>query len=306
MKKIFTLILCFIGIVDVIMAQKAWLDPGGTDFNPEDSVRIYVDITQCDQQALKDFTGDVFIWTWSPSENVGPYKQGTWNSSNEELKMTRSATNPNVYSIGMIPTVFYGVGPSDIYSKGFSFLVKAKDGADQGNGEMKTEDLTIKPEKPGIPKVFTMPAIPKSLRKKTDTGLDTLPTAMDDYVTFYYNNKLEAFPSMQNLSDNEELHVFIRTTGSDGRIYLNVRKAQLGLDAGSRMKSRGNGLFTATYNMRQLWNSSGTTAAFTPPPAGVTPTQMEVIFARANPTAPNVDQVPKAEGTFIWAVGKCQ
>jgi hypothetical protein len=305
MKKILILLLMFIGSLDVVLSQKAWLDPGGTDFNPEDSVRIYVDITQCDQQALKDFTGDVFIWTWSPSENVGPYKQGTWNSSNEELKMTRTA-NPNVYSFAMIPTVFYGVSASDVYSKGFSFLVKAKDGADQGNGEMKTEDLQIKPEKPGIPKVFTMPAIPKSLRKKTDTGLDTIPVAMDDYVTFYYNNKLEAFPAMQNLSDGEELHVFIRTTGTDGRVYLNARKNLLGNDLPSRMKSRSNGLFTATYNVRKLWENSGTTSAFTPPPSGVTPVKIEVIFAKANPAAPNVDLVPKAEGSFIWAIGRCQ
>jgi hypothetical protein len=306
MKKILWLLaLVIIGNLDVVMAQKTWIDPGGTDFNPEDSVKIYVDITQCDQQALKDFAGDVFIWTWSPSENQGPYKQGAWNSSNEELKMTRTA-NPNVYFFPMIPVEFYAVGASDVYSKGFSFLVKAKDGADQGNGEMKTEDLTIKPEKPGIPKVFTMPSVPKSLKKKTDTGLDTLPISMDDFVTFYYNSKLEALPAMQNLTDSEELHVFVRTTGSDDKVYLNVRKTQLGLDAASKMKARGDGLFTATYNLRSLWENSGITAAFTPPPPGVTPKNVEVIFAKCNAAQPNVDLAPKAEGSFIWSVEKCQ
>jgi hypothetical protein len=290
-----------------LQAQKAWMEPGGTDFNPEDSVKICVNVAETDRTQLKDFTGDVYFWSWLPTEDAGPYKHGSWNSTNDEVKMTRQA-DPNVYCISMIPTEFYNTSASDIYEKGFAFLAKAKDGADVGNGEMKTEDLIITPEKPGVPKVFTLPAVPKSLKKATDTAIDTLPVNQDDFITVFYNNKLETVTEMQNLTPADEIHVFIRTTGSDNKIYSNVRKAQLGNDPKSKMRAvtTTEGLFALTFNLGAMWRASGTTAAFTPPPAGVTPQRIEIQFAKVDPSQPNIDLAPKAEGLFFYFVGKCQ
>ena len=286
-------------------AQKAWLEPGGTDFNPEDSVRIYVNLAEMDNQTLVGFQGDLYIWTWLPTENVGPYKQGTWNSSNEELKLTPTA-DPNVYYFAMIPTVFYAVTPDVIYEEGFAFLIKAKDGSDQGNGDMKTEDIMLKPEKPGVPKVFTMPAVPPSLKKSVDTAPDTLPVTEDDFITIFYNNKLEELPAMQNLTAGDEIHIFIRTTGSDNKTYTSVRKAQLGLETASKMRWVGDGLFAATFNLGRMWRNSGITASFTQPPADARPLKIEVQFAKVDATQPNIDLAPKANGIFIYYVGRCQ
>jgi hypothetical protein len=308
MKKsifLYLSLVAFLLAANAATAQKAWLEPGGTDFNPEDSARIYVNIANCERQTLLNFADDVYLWTWSPSENAGPYKLGSWNSSNDALKMTRTA-DPNVYYYAMIPTEFYATGASDVYEKGFSFLAKAKDGSDQGAGEMKTEDLSIKPEKPGVPKVFTMPAVPKSLKKASDTAPDTLAVSQKDFVTVFYNNKLETVPEIQNLTEGDEVHAFIRTTGSDNKKYLNVRKAQLGNDLKSKARWRGDGLLSVTFNLGDLWVNSGIGAGFTPPPAGVTPQLIEVQFAKCNPAQPNVDLAPKAEGIFTYFVGKCQ
>jgi hypothetical protein len=309
MKNIFSRILFIAllpGCIVPLSAQKAWLDPGGTDFNPEDSVKICINVAETDRTQLKDFTDDVFLWTWLPTENVGPYKNGSWNASNEEMKMTRQA-DPNVYCYAMIPTEFYAVGAAEIYENGFAFLAKARDGADLGNGEMKTEDLIIKPEKPGVPKVFTMPAVPKSFKKATDTGIDTLPVTLDDFITILYNNKLETVAGMQNLTASDEIHAFIRITGSDNKIYSNVRKTQVGNDPASQLRAVPNadGLFALTFNLRRLWENSGTTANFVHPPAGERPLRIEVQFARVSPAQPNIDLAPIAEGIFMYYVGRC-
>jgi hypothetical protein len=289
-------------------AQKTWLEPGSTDFNPEDSVRIYVNLTECERQVLLNYPGDLYFWTWQPTgDDKHLIKNGQWDSSNDGRVMTKT-TNPNVYYYAMIPTVFYNATVQEVYENGFAFLLKAKNGYETGTGadEAKTEDLIIKPEKPGVPKVFTMPAVPKSLKKASDTAPDTLAVSQKDFVTVFYNNKLETVPEIQNLTEGDEVHAFIRTTGSDNKKYLNVRKAQLGNDLKSKTRWRGDGLLSVTFNLGDLWVNSGIGAGFTPPPAGVTPQLIEIQFAKCNPAQPNVDLAPKAEGIFTYFVGKCQ
>jgi hypothetical protein len=294
-------LLCSVGL----SAQKAWLEPGGTDFNPEATARIYINVSECERQQLVGITEDVYLWTWNPREDR-TIRNGDWTSSNDAMKMTRSADNPNIYYFELIATEFYEVSVDQVYERGFSFLAKAKSGADQGNGEMKTEDINIKPEKPGAPKVYTMPAVPKSFKKGSDTAPDTLAVNRQDFLTIFYDNRLETQAQMLNLTEADELHVFIRTTGSDGKKYLNVRKAQLGTDAKSRCRWRGDGLYAVTYNLNDLWVNSGVGATFTPPPADVKPQLIEIQFAKANPANPNVDLVPKADGVFSYFIGRCE
>jgi hypothetical protein len=302
----YTLIAALLACTGSIFAQKAWLEPGGSDFNPEDSVSIYVNVSETDRKQLQDIKEDVYLWTWSPAENKGPYKLGSWNSTNDVMRMRRSKTNPNIYFYRMIATEFYAVSASEVYDKGFSFLVKAKDGADKGKGEMKTEDLSIKPEKPGLPKVYTMPAIPKSLKKKSDTAPDTLPVSQDDFITIYYNNKLEVVPEMQALTEKDEIHAFIRITGSNGTRYLNALQTELGRDVRSKLKYIDDGIFAVTYNVGDLWRTSREPRNPVSPPATATPTIIEVQFARVSPDKPNINTEPKADGIFTYFIGKCR
>lgn len=303
MKKILFLLICLQAWV--LSAQKAWIEPSGSDFNPEDSISIFINVAETDRKQLKDIKEDVYLWTWSPAENKGPHKLGSWNSSNDVMKMQRSKANPNVYFYRMIPTVFYAVSASEVYDKGFSFLAKAKDGADKGNGELKTEDLSVKPEKPGVPKVYTMPAIPKSLKKKIDTAPDTLPVSMDDFVTIFYNNKLEVVTEMQGLKSTDELHAFIRLTGNNGTRYLNAVQTELGRDAASKLTWVDDGIYALTVNVGQLWRTSREPRNPVNPPAEARPTIMEVQFAKVNADRPNINSEPKADGTFTYFIGKC-
>lgn len=286
--------------------QKAWVDPSDpSEFNPEDTVTIYINMTNCERQQLVDFAGDVYLWTWSPDENKGPCVNGSWTDSEECMKMTRTA-NPNIYFYKLVPTVFYASNANTVYAKGFSFLAKADSGADLGNGEMKTEDLHVDVEKPGAPKVYTMPSVPKGYKGQTNMP-DTLLIAPTDYITLFYNNRLEEVATLKSLADDTELHIFFKIKGSDGVEYLNSKPALLGSNLASTMRSRGDGLFTLTFQPEKIFASCGLGAAFTPPPAGVRPVELKIQVAKCSTSAPNPSAAGNglAAGIFIWNIGKC-
>ncbi len=205
LMKNFSLYLLAVLFSIPAFSQKAWIKPD--DFNPADSVTIYIDIAKCDCQTLLNYTEDLYLWTWKPKEHpVGhPLHNGTWLESNEALKLKQESAN--VYSFRMVPTAFYEATASEIYANDFSFLVKAKDGGSGGGcAENKTEDLfiAIDPPKSGPVKVACFPS-------KLDK--DTLSISPDDVFTLIYNQKLEEKTSMQTVSD---LYVFIQAVTNAG------------------------------------------------------------------------------------------
>ncbi len=186
-----------------VYAQKAWVVPAR--FNPTDSVALYVDVSKTDCSRLKDTQDDLFIWSWNPAEPVGG--NGQWTASRDELKMTQSADNPNVYFIKIVPNQFYDVASDkQIYDNGFSFLVKKKDGTGEGGGgcdEDKTEDLNVE--------ALPIPGC--------NTKFCQLPGVIfkDDYCTFIYNLKEEDKASMQESVVGEMNYgMYIRAFTTDG------------------------------------------------------------------------------------------
>jgi len=186
-----------------LMAQKAWVTP--ERFNPDDSVTLYVDVSKTDCSRLMDTQDDLFMWAWNPAEPVGG--NGEWTSSREELKMTRSADNPNIYYFKLVPNEFYSLEKDkDIYDNGFSFLVKKKDGTGEGGGgcdEDKTEDLNIA--------ALPIPGC--------NTKYCQLPSTVfqDDYFTFIYNTDKEDKDSMQeDVVGVTNYGMFIRATLTNG------------------------------------------------------------------------------------------
>lgn len=184
-------------------AQKAWVVP--TRFNPDDSITIYVDVSKTDCPRLKDTQEDVYYWGWQPAEPV--VGNGEWTSSNEDLKMTRSSDNPNVYFLKVVPNQFYSVNTDkQIYDNGLAFLVKLKDGTGEGGGgcdEDKTEDLIVEVE-----------PIPGCNTKYCQTPTTPFP---DDYFTFIYNPSEEtnAFMSEDEVG-TDNFSVYIEVTYTDG------------------------------------------------------------------------------------------
>ena len=184
-------------------AQKAWVVP--EQFNPGDSITVFVDVSKTDCSRLVNTTADVFMWTWEPGDPV--VGNGNWTASNPDMKMTRDANNPNIYYMKMVPNEFYILGnESEIYSKGISFLAKLMDGTGGGGGgcdEDKTEDLHIDASPiPGC-----------------NTKFCQFPTVVfwDDYFTFLYDNSLEDKPTMnESVVGVDNFSMYIRVVYDDG------------------------------------------------------------------------------------------
>lgn len=204
MKFLKYIIISIFTLVSTLsFAQKAWVVP--EQFNPGDSITLFVDVSKTDCQRLLNTTADVFMWSWEPGDPV--LGNGGWTASNPDMKMTRDAVNPNIYYYKLVPNEFWVLGnESEIYSKGISFLAKLMDGTGGGGGgcdEDKTEDLHI--DAAPIP--------------GCNTKFCQFPTVVfwDDYFTFLYDNKLEDKPSMkEGVVGTDNFSMYIRVVYDDG------------------------------------------------------------------------------------------
>ncbi|HBF19078.1 MAG TPA: hypothetical protein DDW81_03210 [Cryomorphaceae bacterium] len=187
------------------------------DINPEESLKIIVDLTQMDgsKDYIKNLQDDaasgkdIYMWTWSPYEFPAghPKANGTgaqaWKSSNELLKMTKEG--PGVYSYTLIPTEFYEVDAATVYNNDISFLVKPKDGGGYGDPDRKSDDLkvTIDPPNTERPSFYSFPAF----------------STTDDLMTLVYENARDTTPTMQNL-DPDDCYFYPQITLSDSTTFL--------------------------------------------------------------------------------------
>jgi len=234
-KNIFITTLLYI-VSFATFAQVAWIEKTPTDVTKK--IRIYVDLSKTTNKSLDTVPGPYYIWTWKPAELPAgdPYVNGTgsqtWKNSNDSLMMKRDSTlGTRVWYYDMVPTQFYKVPASDVYSKGISFLVKAKDGGGYGAPDLKTEDLSVTPEAPKTAKdtIYAMPA--KFLQ--------------NEIVTFYYNNPVERRTTMKNLADDQAL-LYIRAKLADGTFVSRTTFFNMQNDPALTMTKMANGQFKMT------------------------------------------------------------
>ncbi|MES2780420.1 MAG: hypothetical protein V4651_11035 [Bacteroidota bacterium] len=210
MKKIIY-ILSILGIIQSAAAQIAWVEPDPTIATSK--ITIYVDISKLDMskennQLLAANPGPMYLWTWKPFEFAAgsPKANGigekAWKNSNELLKMTPVPDKgPKVWMYEMIPTEFYEVSATQVYSTGISFLVKPKDGGGYGDPDIKSDDISIPITPPKTDKgaVYIFPSV----------ALDT------EIATIVYDNAAEKKATMKNLPANSELYVYLKATAKD-------------------------------------------------------------------------------------------
>jgi hypothetical protein len=207
MKYILTIALS--AIVGALSAQVAWVEP--TPIDPEAPVTLYANLNQSECPDLATAGVDLFIWTWKPAELVAgsALANGTWDSSNDALKMTDEGNG--IFSYTLTPTEFYEVSGDQVFEEGFCFLVKAKNGAGGLTtcSEDKTEDLCIEVEPPVLfrPKVYSLPQ---------SVVADSIPVNPKEVFTLIYNHNLE---QKAGLVDASSFYVFARAFGTDGNLY---------------------------------------------------------------------------------------
>lgn len=211
MKKILVVTAILLSIVTRSLAQVGWIEPDPTIATAQ--ITIYVDLSKLDMskeyhQLIAADPGPMYLWTWKPFEfGTGhPKANGSgekaWKNSNELLKMTPAPDKgPKVWKYEMIPTEFYEVSASQVYTSGLAFLVKPKDGGGYGDPDVKTDDIIIPVNPP-----------------KTDKGaVYTFPSVLleNEITTLVYNNAAEKKATMQKLDPSTELYVYLKATAID-------------------------------------------------------------------------------------------
>jgi Domain of unknown function (DUF4961) len=230
MKKTIALLLLALALsFQAAVAQKVWTDPVVVT-DPTSPVTIYIDLTKMDCSKLVGFAGPLYIWTWMPGDPVGG--NGQWTASNPDHTWTN--VSPDVWSITMTPTDYYGVSAQDVYDNDIFFLAKASDGGGGGDcsaagNEWKTEDLSIEVNPPGplVRKVFSFPDV---------ADADSLWLRQDDAFSLVYDNTLEEKVAMQNAGD---LYVYARAYDTDGTEYKPSPISQVGSNPNLKMVKDG-------------------------------------------------------------------
>lgn len=251
MKKLFNIVL-FILASNMVFGQAAWVEPETPDVTK--TVRLYVDLDKTTNQSLAAETGPFYIWTWKPIEHPAghPLVNGigdkAWKNSNDALQMTKDdSKGARVYYYEMVPTVFYEVSATEVYSKGISFLVKPKDGGGFGDPDLKTEDLVLTIEPPKLTRGLIY-QFPTNLLK-------------NEIVTIFYNNPKDSNTSMHNLSDGDAL-LWVKFTGTDTTTgnLVTIEPTKFFFvqdDPRLTMRRETNGMFSLTFIPSKLFNIPG-------------------------------------------------
>lgn len=228
-KYIFTMLALLLTGMGSLQAQKVWTEPA-EDINPDDTLKIYVDLTKMDCDKLVGSAGPLYIWSWLPADPVNG--NGDWTASNTDNALEN--VGPDIWRFTMIPTEFYGVSAQDVFDNDIHFLVKGIDGGSGGDcsaagSENKTEDLMVEVDPPtgGLRKVYSFPDV---------VAEDTLALTQRDVFTLFYDNSIEDKPSMQNPG---ELYVYARAFDTDGTEYRPSALSQVGNNPDLQMTQDG-------------------------------------------------------------------
>ena len=136
--KIFRLFGSLLLTLAALAGQGQVVTTQPSPFRDTAPVTLIFDATKGDA-GLKDFTGDVFIYTGVVTESTTGVtwthvKSPDFSVGDPSSKMTRSATNPNLYTITFTPRTFY---PSVLTTEKIyrlAMLFKNADGSKSGRG----------------------------------------------------------------------------------------------------------------------------------------------------------------------------
>ncbi len=269
-KYLYTLGLTLLGLPT--LAQVAYVVPKEADVNEEITVYVNVKHPDCDCPNLQNEPGDIYMWTWMPSDPVAG--NGTWAASNDDLIMKNEGNG--LYSISFIPSEFYTITDVEaFYSDDIHFLAKLKDGGSGGGtaNENKSADL-----------VAAIDPVPGCEEKICPFPINF---NQDDYFTIKYDNTKEQKASMQGLTAGD-VYLFARCV-ADGQLYEVTAFENVANNPNLAMVDEGNGLFTLTFIPEE----------FFPIPQGAEITSMVFVIRRKTFNSPD----DKTDGNAVVAVG---
>ncbi len=263
MKRVYFIAILSMFYSLTLFSQAAWVEPNPANVN--DSIMIFIDVSQpdceCPSLINLDAEGDsLFLWTWEPTENA-TINNGQWNSSNHLLRMTSEGNN--IWSYTMLPTVFYNVDASEVYDIGLSFLIKKFDGSAIDGVEPKSTDLHVDIDPLGC--ANTLCSFPTVFQE-------------DDYLTMIYNNLLETYSSLQNMTPDECYMLPVAVAGGVDYPYFNgsVSDPAIVTIPELHMQYEGDGKFYTTILSDQFFRVDSDN----PVPEGVPIEKIKVRFRK--------------------------
>ena len=113
-------------------AMRCWYEPAGA--SPVEHITVYYNASG----DLFDYPGDVYVHTGaitdqSVSNSDWKYSSG-WCDNDPKYRMTRSESNPNLYTLDMVPMDFYGLQTGDEL-RALAFVMRNDDGSKCGRGD---------------------------------------------------------------------------------------------------------------------------------------------------------------------------
>ncbi|MEO1654938.1 MAG: hypothetical protein AAFU64_15430 [Bacteroidota bacterium] len=176
-KLLFTLILSF-GFSLGLWAQPV-VSTEPASFTAEDEITLTVDVTGT---SLAGHTGDVWIWAWisegCSADCDAPTNINPATPDQDAAKMSRSESNPDVYTITFVPTSFYGKAPSELVRLGFKLK-----SADWGDGKQSDNDAFL-----DVDPLEFVPAVNRVFPSKV---------TQDDAVSLYLDQTLAETQELQ-------------------------------------------------------------------------------------------------------------
>jgi hypothetical protein len=211
--------------------QSATADPAL--FTGDDEVTITIDATG---STLAGWLGDTYVWTWAVRTpglpDVGaPTNANPAGPGQVPAKLTRSATNPDIYTITFVPKDFFGI-PAVQFTR-IGILAK---GPDWSNGQTPDFFLDVQPP------VFESPV------------LRVFPSefSADDVVTIFYDTRLE---ENEALKDAGEYYLYTTIAGKDANgDDLDPSDYDLPINESTKLISIGNGVYRLSFVPSQFYD----------------------------------------------------
>lgn len=119
----------------------------------DEELTLTVDVTGT---SLEGYDGDVWIWAWLPDLDPvfdAPTNVNPATTAQDDAKVTRSGSNPNIYTFTFTPTVFFGKEAAEITRIGFKLK-----SVDWNDGIQSDNDLFIDISEGELEVVFTSPS----------------------------------------------------------------------------------------------------------------------------------------------------
>jgi len=210
MKKIIKNLSMLLALVGLNATAQITTQPSEPE--PGLPLKVIVDLNQLDnskdyiQNLIDDADAglDLYIWTWNPREHgpAHPLNNGSWDASNEALKMTKEAER--VYSFTFGPTIvdWYETDANEVYKNDVSFLVKPKDGGGFGNPDRKTDDITLAID-------------PPFFERNPFFGFPLQLNANDMFVLTYDRAKEDASKTEMKNAPTDNIYIIARCVFSD-------------------------------------------------------------------------------------------